>query len=152
MKEELELTAKKIIITMYLTLSNYGYSEVSLKKEDLLEYIPKLENLLKRYHLFVSDLFIRTPVLETYDKYKNFLIKELYGNRLGSFNEKYDTIILECPKFYIYKCQKELIDYKEIIQEGCCLISNNIGLINDDMIAELLIISEANSKKKIIKK
>lgn len=152
MEEELELMAKEIVITMYLTLSNYGYSEVSLKNEDLLEYIPKLENLLKKYHLFVSDLFVRTPVSETYDEYKNFLIEELYGKRLGFFNDKYNTIILECPKFYTYKCQKKLINYKEIIQEGCYLISNDIGFIYDDAGAELLNIAKSNHKEKTIKR
>lgn len=114
MEEQLELTAKKIIIAMYLTLLNYGYSKVFLKKEDLQEYIPKLENLLKRYHLFLGNLFIKTPISESYDEYTNFLIRELFGNHLGYFNYKYDAIILECSKFDIDKCQKELIDIKKL--------------------------------------
>lgn len=42
--------------------------------------------------------------------------------------------------------------YKEIIQEGCYLISNNICFISDDSEIELSKISESNHKKKIIRK
>ena len=75
---------KFLLRTVYLTLQQYGYPEVSLKKEDLLDYVPKIQKTLIEYGLEDSDLFIMTPVEETYDEYKNFFnkrfIKKLYIN------------------------------------------------------------------------
>lgn len=152
MDEQLESVVKRIIVTMYLILQDYGYSEVSLKQNDLLDYVPKLEKLLEKNGLLVSDLFVKTPVSETYDEYKNFLIKELYGGRLGSFNEKYDTIILDCPKFYTYKCYGKLEKYQGIIRDGCYLISGDIGFIDDDFSFELLSIIQLQNKEKTLEK
>ena len=62
-----------------------------MKKGDLLAYVPNLKELIRDYGLDDDGLFVMTPVEETYDEYKSFLISELYGKRLGYFNEKYDA-------------------------------------------------------------
>jgi len=102
------------------------------KNEDLLEYVPKIEKTLLQYGLEDGDLFIKAPIDEKYDEYKNFLIEELYGRNLGYFNEKYDTIILNCPNFYIWKYQKSVTTYKEVIRECCYLICGDNQFIVGD--------------------
>jgi len=123
---------KILLRTVYLTLQQYGYYIVSLKNEDLLEYVPKIEKVLMEYGLKDSDLFIKTPVLETYDKYKDFLIKYLYECNLGCFNEKYDTIILNCSDFYISKCQKLMSVYNDLIYKCCYFISDDIQFLEEN--------------------
>ena len=145
MEQNRKVLIEDIIVAMYLVLHNSGYSLVSLKSKDLLEYAPKLEVFLEKNDLLLQDLFIKTPVEETYDQYKNFLIKELYGNKLGYFNEDYNGIILDVPNFYIHKHLERVKDYRSIIQDGCYLISGEIGFIDDDFIADI-----ATSKSKRI--
>lgn len=133
-----EIDTKFLLRTVYLTLQQFGHQEVSLKNQDLLEYVPKIESVLEENGFEDGDLFLKTPVGETYDKYKDFLISELYGNRLGNFNEKYDAIILNCPYFYIWKCQNTIEPYSKIVLKCCYAISGNIQFIEDDTIFEIL--------------
>lgn len=143
---------KFLLRTVYLTLQQYGYPEVSLKKENLLDYVPKIKKALIKHGLKDNDLFIMAPVEETYEEYKNFLIEDLYGGKLGYFNEKYDTIILNCPDFYIRKCQESMNIYKEVIHECCYLICKDIQFIDDDNNFEILPLIKDAKKEKQYKK
>lgn len=143
-----EIDTRFLLQTVYLTLQQFGHQEVSLKEQDLLEYVPKIKKILEENGVEDSDLFLKTPVEETYDEYKNFLISQLYGNGLGYFNEKYDTIILNCPDFYIWKCQKAMEPYSEIVHKCCYTISGDIQFIEDDTIFEILCLSKRMGEKK----
>lgn len=126
---EKELLTKHLLETVYLTLKQYDYSSVSLKSVDLLKYVPKIEEILKEKDLLDSDLFIKTPVEETYDQFKNFLISRLLRPRVGYFNENYDAIILNCTDYYIKRCQDSLENYEETIFKCCYAITNDIQFI-----------------------
>lgn len=142
-----ENDTKLLLQTVYLTLQQFGHQEVSLKNPDLLEYVPKIEIILKENGFDDADLFLKTPVEESYDKYKNFLISELYGKGLGYFNENYDIIILNCPLFYILNCQKAIKPYSEIVHRCCYAISGDIQFIEDDTIFEVLSLTKRMKEK-----
>lgn len=142
-----ENATKFLLQTVYLTLQQSGYQEVSLKNQDLLEYVPKIEIILKENGFTDADIFLKTPVEENYDQYKNFLISELYGKGLGYFNEKYDVIILNCPSFYIWRCQKAMNPYSEVIHQCCYTISGDIRFIEDDAIFEVLSLTKRIKEK-----
>lgn len=152
MNQNFELFIRKMIVEMYLTLQEWGCCEVSLKTEDLLTYVPKLKKLLEEYGLLISDLFIRTTVSKNCDEYRNFLIQELYGGKLGYFSDRYDAIILKHPKIYRNKWQKEMEDFQKVIQEGCCLIANAIGFIDADFDLEGLCQTQLKNKQKILRR
>lgn len=139
---------KFLLRTIYLTLHQYGYSEVSLKKKDLLDYVPKIEKEFMKYGIEDNDLFVKTPVEEMYDEYKNFLIEDLYGRKLGYFNEKYDTIILNCSNSYICKCQESLNTYKKVMHRCCYFICKDTQFIGDgNAFEKSTLISDAEKKQ-----
>ena len=140
---EREIIAKEILKTVYLTLHYTGYSTVSLKKEDLLRYVPNIEKCLEKYNLVISDLFVKTPVEETYDEYKKFLIWSL--SEFGSFNESYDGINLCCSDYYLFKCQRQLKEYMNVILECCYIISGDKRFIDGNN--EIGIMDIKNSSK-----
>lgn len=113
---------KQIIISIFLKRYTLGYNDISLKMDDILEYVPKLEKLFEEENL-TSDVFIKTPVSETYDEFKSFLISQILGLGLGYMNPEYNKIILSVNDYLVNKKIKEMTEYKEIIDKGCSLLS-----------------------------
>lgn len=94
---------RTILLAIYLTLYKRGYETISLKVEDIEKYIKNLESIFDDYNINSEDLFIRTPVLETYDRYGDYLMQLFLSINIGYMNEKYDTIIINCKDFFIKK-------------------------------------------------
>lgn len=119
-----------LLQTVYLTLKQSGYSEISLKTQDLLEYVPKIEFLLREYGFEDKELFLKTPGLETYDKFKEFLITNLCENKVGYFNDKCDAIIISCHDFYIWRCQEWASNYNDIIRMCCYFVTKDLKFVD----------------------
>ena len=153
MKEEINvITTKKtpinnsinfrtLLFAIYLTLYRKGYKTISLKQDDIKEYIENLERIFDDYNINSEELFVRTPVLETYDKYGDYLIQLFLSSNIGYMNERYDTIILECKDYFIKKSLAQMKEYNDIINSCCEAIIGEE--YNDDPISE----SEKSNQK-----
>lgn len=116
---------KEIIISIFLKRCTQGHSEISIKMDDISNYAEKLEKLLNENGLNnYSDIFVKTPVTETYDMFKNFLISYILMNKLGDMNYRYDTIELTSNEFLINKTLKEMEPYSDVIDKGCQLLTD----------------------------
>lgn len=110
---------RTILLAIYLTLYKRGYETISLKVEDIEKYIKNLESIFDDYNINSEDLFIRTPVLETYDRYGDYLMQLFLSINIGYMNEKYDTIIINCKDFFIKKFLEQKKEYNAIINDCC---------------------------------
>lgn len=131
MKEEINLSItektpinerinfRTLLIAIYLTLYKKGYKTISLKQDDIKEYIEKLEKIFDDYNINSEELFVRTPVLETYDKYGDYLIQLFLSSNIGDMNGRYDTIILDCKDYFIQNRLAQMKEYNDIIN-SCC--------------------------------
>lgn len=135
---ENKYVTRQLLKTVYLTLKQVGYDDISLKQEELLNYVPKIEKILEENKLLDTDFFVKTPISETYDKYKTLLIEIFIGEKIGYFNDKYDTITLNCTDYYINKNIKQMEEYEDIINQCCLAILHNehINYINNDIYDE----------------
>ena len=146
MKEEINLSItektpinerinfRTLLFAIYLTLYRKGYKTISLKQDDIKEYIEKLEKIFDDYNINSEELFVRTPVLETYDKYGDYLIQLFLSSNIGDMNRRYDTIILECKDYFIQKRLAQMTEYNDIINSCCEAIIGEE--YNDDPISE----------------
>ena len=146
MKEEINvITTKKtpinnrinfrtLLIAIYLTLYKKGYKTISLKQEDIKKYIKDIEKIFDDYNINSEELFVRTPVLETYDKYGDYLMQLFLSSNIGYMNERYDTITLECKDYFIQKRLAQMKEYNDIINSCCEAIIGEE--YNDDPISE----------------
>lgn len=132
---------RTLLFAIYLTLYKKGYKTISLKQDDIKEYIEKLEKIFDDYNINSEELFVRTPVLETYDKYGDYLIQLFLSSNIGYMNGRYDTIILECKDYFIQKRLAQMKDYNDIINSCCEAIIGEE--YNDDPISE----SEKSNQK-----
>lgn len=110
---------RTLLFAIYLTLYKKGYETISLKQDDIKEYIENLEKIFDDYNINSEELFARTPVLETYDKYGDYLMQLFLSANIGYMNERYDTIILECKDYFIQKRLAQIKEYNDIIN-SCC--------------------------------
>ena len=110
---------RKLLFAIYLTLYRKDYKTISLKQEDIKEYIKDIEKIFDDYNIYSEDLFARTPILETYDKYGDYLMQLFLTTNIGYMNERYDTIILECKDYFIQKRLEQMKEYNDIIN-SCC--------------------------------
>lgn len=93
---EKERLIEELIIGVFLRLKLDGYcDEISLKRDDVQEVAQKLENVLIENGLSDSDIFIKTPVEETYDYFKTWLSDRFLSLHLGVFTEPCLTYMLE---------------------------------------------------------
>ena len=127
-KETNDINIIRIIKGTYLMLYKEGNSEISLKAEDLLKYVPRVEELLYSNGLNTSEIFARTPVLETYDNYKDFLVKLFCERYIGFLNNNFDSITLECTDFYVNKFLHQVLDDIDLINECAQVISGELNL------------------------
>jgi len=136
----LEYLTKELIISIFLKRCLQGYSEISLKIDDISNYAEKLEKLLNENNLNnYNDIFVKTPVTETYDMFKNFIVSYVLMNKLGDFNYRYDTILLTKNEYLINRKLKEMELYNEIIDNGCMLLTN--GYFEEEALPKSKIIS-----------
>ena len=113
---------KEIILGIYLKRCKLGYKDISLKMDDMMEYVPKLEQLFVDENIKGSDIFVKTPVSETYDEFKTFLISYMIGMKLGYFNDEYNTITLSVTDYFINRKLKDMEEYQDIIDKGSRLL------------------------------
>ena len=68
------INIKQLLRVIYLNMYKNGLKEISLKSNDLLLHISRIEKVFEKYNIDSDDLFVKTPVLETYDRYVDYLI------------------------------------------------------------------------------
>ena len=109
----------QLLRAIYLNMYKNGLKEISLKPNDLLIYIERIEKVFEKYDIDSGDLFVKTPVLETYDRYVDYLINIFIHEQLGYMNEKYDSIIIKCTMYRVEKELERMKEYTQIINECC---------------------------------
>lgn len=113
---------KELVLGIYLKRCKLGYKDISLKMEDIMEYVPRLEQLFVDENIKGSDIFVKTPVSETYDEFKTFLISYMIGMKLGYLNDEYNKITLSVTDYFINKKLKDMEEYQDIIDKGSRLL------------------------------
>ena len=122
---------KLLLKSIYLKLYTYGYKEISLNSKELIFTVPKIQEVFEQYGIYAYDLFVKTPVSETYDYYKNEIINLFVNNGLGFFNNSYDSIIINCTPYYIKRNLEEVVMFSDIIDKCCSIIKgDNIEITN----------------------
>ena len=134
MNKQDSINYELLLKSIYLKLALYGYNEISLRANDLKVNVPKIQALFEQYNIYTYDLFVKTPVSETYDRYKNNIINMFINNGVGYFNNNYDSIIINCNSYYIKRVLEEMINYKELINECCKIFINEYMFSNNDII------------------
>ena len=112
--EKKRVNVHQFLREVYYHLLYAGYEDISLKSEDLLSYVPQMEEIVNTSDIDLDDLFIKTPVSETYDKYKDYLISTFIQENVGYFNDRYDTITLVNNPYLIKKNITEQTDSQRI--------------------------------------
>lgn len=74
--EKKRVNVHQFLREVYYHLLYASYEDMSLKSDDLLAYVPQMEEIVNASDIDLDDLFVKTPVSETYDKYKDYLIKK----------------------------------------------------------------------------
>ena len=115
----MEINIKQLLRVIYLNMYKNGLKEISLKSNDLLLHISRIEKVFEKYNIDSDDLFVKTPVLETYDRYVDHLISIFLQEKLGYMNEKYDSIIIECTMYRVERELERMKEYTQIINECC---------------------------------
>ena len=115
----MEINIKQLLRVIYLNMYKNGLKEISLKSNDLLLHISRIEKVFEKYNIDSDDLFVKTPVLETYDRYVDYLISIFLQEKLGYMNEKYDSIIIECTMYRVERELERMKEYTQIINECC---------------------------------
>lgn len=119
------LSAKQLLRVVYLNMYKKGFSMISLKSNDISTIVPRIEVVLNKYGIDSDDLFVKTPVLETYDRYVDYLISIFLQEPLGHMNETYDSITIDCTMYRVDKELEEAKEYSQIIEECCDVIIND---------------------------
>lgn len=126
-----QVSINKILIGVFINLHKLGNSEIPLNPNYLNDNVSKLDYIFRELNLKTeTDVFIKTPVDETYDEFRFFLINELYGNRLGEFNNKYDSLTITCNEYKTNKILKSLEQYKELIDLCSYILLNDVEIQN----------------------
>ena len=128
---EQEYLVREIIVAVFLRRYKIGEKEISLKMEDIMNYAPKLEKLFNEEKLG-TELFIKTPVSETYDTFKSFIISYMLGMELGHLNSECDKVILSINDHFINKYLKNISKYDEIINNVYSLLQNQENIVTPE--------------------
>lgn len=103
---------------------------ISLKEEDKLNYVAKLEWLFQSVGIF-SSYFAKTPVDETYDAFDCFLNYMVCLKAAYLDLATYDRIHLCANKLTLKKLLKEYEEYQDFIFIGKELLSMENLLVED---------------------
>lgn len=122
--EKKKVNIHQFLREVYYHLLYAGYEDISLKSDDLLAYVPQMEEIVKASDIDLDDLFVKTPVSETYDKYKDYLISTFIQENVGYFNDRYDTITLVNNPYLIKKNITEQTDSQRI----ACLCAMEVAV------------------------
>lgn len=123
-----QVSINKILIGVFINLHKLGNSEIPLDSNN---NVSKLDYIFRELNFKTgTDVFIKTPVDETYDEFRFFLINELYGNRLGEFNYKYDSLTITCNEYRSNRILKGLEQYKELIDLCSYILLNDVEIQN----------------------
>lgn len=143
-----EMITKHILEATYITLFLNGYDTISLRKKDLLSYVPKLEERLEEYGITYNDIFVKTPISETYDQYRVFLLDTIIRKKLGYLNADYSEVKFNCTEYYAKLQQKQMFHYKDIIEDCTKIIlTYGYGLTEEEM-PEIEFTVPENQKKR----
>lgn len=117
---------RNILRIVYATLFQNGYHEISLNKEYVIEYIFQLEQYLLENNLLSETLFTSSSFDESYEEYKKMITKEFVDNKLGSYNDKNNSIEMTLfDDYYIYQLQKRMYQDQNLIYKLCYIISKD---------------------------
>lgn len=120
---EKERLIEELIIGVFLRLKLDGYcDEISLKRDDVQEVAQKLENVLIENGLGDSDIFIKTPVEETYDYFKTWLSDRFLSLHPGDFNAKYNGIIITNNTYRMNCMLGKLNSYDSLLNQICFIL------------------------------
>ena len=122
--EKKKVNVHQFLREVYYHLLYAGYENISIKSEDLSSYVPQMEEIVNASDIDLDDLFIKTPVSETYDKYKDYLISTFIQENVGYFNDRYDTITLVNNPYLIKKNITEQTDSQRI----ACLCAMEVAV------------------------
>lgn len=134
---EKEFLVRQIIAAIFFKRCMNGEEEISLKMKDIMEYAPKLEEMLNNEKLG-SELFVKTPVEETYDEFRCFLVSNMVGMKFGYLTDKYDKIVLTVNEYFITKYLNNMSEYQDIINKGYDLLIEESDLyLNEKQIVKV---------------
>lgn len=122
--EKKRVNIHQFLREVYYHLLYAGYEDMSLKSDDLLAYVPQMEEIVNASDIDLDDLFVKTPVSETYDKYKDYLISTFIQENVGYFNDRYDTITLVNNPYLIKKNITEQTDSHRV----ACLCAMEVAV------------------------
>ena len=122
--EKKKVNVYQFLREVYYHLLYAGYGNISLKSEDLSSYVPQMEEIVNASDIDLDDLFVKTPVSETYDKYKDYLISTFIQENVGYFNDRYDNITLVNNPYLIKKNITEQTDSQRI----ACLCAMEVAV------------------------
>lgn len=114
-----------VLFAIFCKMVQEGYEQISLKSADVQEYVPRLEKVFTNIGI-ISDAFCKTPVDETYDRFKSYVIQCLVRTRHGYFNDEYNQIEIQINSFFAQKTLNENKDIMDIIESGYMSITNQM--------------------------
>ncbi len=141
-----ESFVKEILFATFAKMKLEGNDELSLDKESVSKYAPRLESVLSRLGI-ISEAFTRTPVEETYDAFASYAIEILIGRKFGYFNSEYNKITIEINPYMINKTLKNYEELTDLINECFESITgdftyiegkNNISVSDNESIDKLI--------------
>lgn len=120
-KEEYYIS--EILLAIFKKMYEHGYYEISLRNEDVEEYVTKIKKLLKELNIS-NDIFDIEPRERACSAFKNLIIKRAYERDFGYYDDETKTLILNMH--YIVTDKKLENDRKmsKIVERGYLIITS----------------------------
>lgn len=111
------LILEGIYLKLYELDSNYGNGCISFLQADLDKQAECFKNILSEYEdIDTGNLFSLTPVSETYDYYRDYLLQSTFRNSQAAYlDEGTHKLVFSFSDYYVKKRLKELEEYEEPI-------------------------------------
>lgn len=119
-KEEFE---NELLILIFCKMCYEEENELSIKREDLENYAPKLDELFSKLRL-PRNHFVKTPVSETYDQLRTHILVTILKNNYGYINDDYNKFNLKIERFFLINNLKKYKKIENIIDMGYRIITN----------------------------
>ena len=128
MEKQNNLTFNELIDYIMCKMVKEGYTKISLSLEDIEIYVPKLIKILNDNGIkYDGDIFCKTPVNETYDRFKSYMICYLINNRIICMGYD-DQYLLNIPNYAAdYHLMKNK-QYADIIEKGYLIFSKQFEI------------------------
>lgn len=139
MEKVSNINFNELIDYIMCKLVKEGYNKISLSLEDIEIYVPYILKMLNDNDIkYDHDIFCKTPVNETYDRFKSYMINYLNINRLGTMLQT-NQFLLDIPNYAAEYYLLESKEYSDVIEQGYLIFSKQIDF-------------EDNKKLQLIKK